>query len=473
MNVFDNYKYSFLQRYQKKCFEIAQVKKHFAFYLDLGLGKTLLALVIIHNKGGKALVVTRQTLIKSVWTEDIKKFLPELTYVNLCGTKAECKIKRVILDANIYFINHEQFLRSWNDICEGIDTLVVDESSLMRNYTSKTTSAFIQAENIYKFPNIYLLSGLPAPNRSQEYFSQMRLLDDTLFGNNYQAFVSEYFKSIKVDGKRQTVLKNPETFQNLLKSISVYIAKEDLKDIPGKLFVKEYLQLTEKQKLYYDIIVSDAKEYLRQQYPIPTLLDGQIKFGFADNIFCTKIVKCMEVFCGFYIKNEGNGKKIIKIKTQLYDAMWNELQKISEKQCLIWTTFDYEQTRVVQYLIDKKKSVGYIIGKHNDKEKQDAIESFKNGDVQYLVLKASSMKYGLNLQNCTYSLYTSHNYSLDNYEQSQGRTHRGLTQKKVCTYISFIFENTLSETIYQALQDKKDVAISVLNYLKGEEGFGK
>ena len=457
--------YNFLWGHQQRCLSIAKEKDKFAFYLDLGLGKSLLALSIVNAKGGKALIVTKQILIRSVWTKDIQKFFPNMSYVVLCGTKAECKAKRALLNATVYFINHEQFLRSWQDICRDIDILIIDESSIMRNHVAKITSAYIKAEGVHKFPNIYLLSGLPAPNRSQEYFSQIRLLDSSIFGNNYQTFAAEYFKSIKKDGKRIFVLKDPNNFHEKLKNISIYIAKEDLKDIPGKLFVQEYLQLTEAQKFYYDIIINDAKDYVRQH--------STLNINLQDNVFFAKIIKCLEVFCGFYIKVNSDGKKqIIKIKTQLYDKMWSKLEEIPGKQCIIWTIFDYEQIRVVNYLIEKKKGVSFITGGHSDKEKQLAIESFKKGEVQYLVLKSSSMKYGLNLQNCTYSLYTSHNYSLDDFEQSQGRTHRGLTQKNICTYISFSFEDTISETIYQALRDKKEVAMSVLNYLKEEEERG-
>lgn len=448
--------YSFLWEHQRKCLEIAETKSRFGFFLDLGLGKSLTALSIVHKTRKKSLIVTKSTLIRSVWTKEVSRFYPELTYVVLCGTKLECRVKKLLLNADIYFINHEQFTRSWMDICTGIEMLIVDESGVLRNPFSKLTQSYVKADHQFHFPNLYLFSGLPAPNRSQEYFSQMRLLDNTLFGNNYQAFLAEYFKTQKLEnGKRIKVPKDSEDFNKKIRSVSIYVGKEDLKDVPEKLFVKEYLDMTNEQKFYYDILINDVKDYVNKH-----------SIDIQQNVFFSKIIKCLEIFAGFYIKNEGGVKKYIKIQTTLYDTVWEKLQQIPDKQVILWTLFDYEQSYMVRYLLNRKKTVGYISGQHSDKDRQTAINAFKEGKIQYFVLKAASCKYGLNLENAHYSIYLSHNYSYDDFAQSQGRTHRGLMQKNPCTYISMIFSDTISEEIYEALQGKQEVATRVLNYLK-------
>ncbi|MCR4334356.1 MAG: helicase C-terminal domain-containing protein, partial [Patescibacteria group bacterium] len=128
---------------------------------------------------------------------------------------------------------------------------------------------------------------------------------------------------------------------------------------------------------------------------------------------------------------------------------------------------DVEQNLMVNYLAKRGHSVAFISGSHTDKERQSALNVFLNGNVQYLVAKMKVLKYSINLPIIDYCITTSLTHSFDDYDQFKGRIKRatGNQEHRTVFQIPMIAENTVSEPIFRALENKEDVSQAVLNYL--------
>lgn len=457
--------YRFIRDYQIPSIAISRNKDRYAFFWQKGLGKTLLGTIIANEKSttGKVLIVVRKITIRSPggWLEHFAWIAPKLLYTDLCvnksGKKEELIARRNLIDVPIYFINHEKFRLYWDIICKGIDTVIIDESSLLRNNKSGLTRAFIKADQKYNFKNIYLLSGLPAPNNPHEYFNQVRLVDRNLFGTSFEHFLYTYFRRAnKKKGEMGSyILKNPDQFMERLKTVSIYVdgRKEDL---PKEIISPEYFELNDKQREYYDMVMSDVRDYVQTHKDISAQ-------SFLPEM--AKTTKALEIICGFYINNTEN--KTVLIKTALYDTVYEFLRTIPKEKVLIGCNFDVEQNLMVNYLVRRGHSVAFITGTHSDTERQSALNEFLNGNIQYLVAKMKVLKYSINLPTIDYCITTSLTHSFDDCDQFRGRIKRasGHQEHRTVFQIPMIAENTVSEPIFRALENKEDVSLAVLNYL--------
>ena len=106
-----------------------------------------------------------------------------------------------------------------------------------------------------------------------------------------------------------------------------------------------------------------------------------------------------------------------------------------------------------------------VNGKVTDEQKNEAIQKFKNGEIQYLIANPLSVSYGLTLTNCNYSIYYSLSYSWEQLSQSISRIHR-ISQKNACFYYYLLCKNTIDEVIYKVLTKKGKEEDIVKEFLK-------
>lgn len=217
-----------LMEHQKVGAAIAERYNKFGFFFDTGTGKTLTALEIIKKKqnesGARFMIVCPKAIINTAWMDDCEQFFPDMKLLPLLkevnveyyiDLYHKWKRKGLINDSfvDIYFsdlkfitlerakevlsrcadhyivnpesfrISHEKFMNICGVDNEGnkkeINGLIVDESSLIRNTKSKLFQS-IEYQSL-KMEYVYLLSGKPAPNKTKEYLSQLRILSDELY----------------------------------------------------------------------------------------------------------------------------------------------------------------------------------------------------------------------------------------------------------------------------------------------------
>ena len=87
---------------------------------------------------------------------------------------------QLIPRAKHYIVNPELFklnIEFYEDL--EVEGLIVDESSMLKNYYSEiSTDVWIFSQHL-KY--VYLSSGKPAPNHTLEYFPQMKVIDPKSF----------------------------------------------------------------------------------------------------------------------------------------------------------------------------------------------------------------------------------------------------------------------------------------------------
>jgi SNF2 family DNA or RNA helicase len=95
-----------------------------------------------------------------------------------------------------------------------------------------------------------------------------------------------------------------------------------------------------------------------------------------------------------------------------------------------------------------------------------AIQRWNAGLVETLLVHPKSAGHGLNLQSGGSTIvFYSLPWSLELYEQTIGRIHRG-GQTRPCWVYCLITKGTIEERIWKALQDKRSVSDAALEELK-------
>jgi len=502
-----------LMDHQKKALEIANEKSRYGFFFDTGTGKTLIGLELIKQKQCKTLIICPLSIIKGAWLGDIQKFMPDmLKYTqNIWALKQNIKLKGGeeqykywMNNCRVGIINFESFRLMKDELKRcNFQMLLIDESSKIKNIKAGITKKVI--EYCDQSPRyIYIFSGTPASNTAADYFCQIRALSKNVFGWSYYAFRNKYFTAttkiynprdlnrlimagiavsydeiigildektiainytkvrhgndfyfIKngaatVEGYNEYTLSNymRPVFLEKLKSISMCVKKEDVLDLPERTFNIRYVQLS-----------SDELRLYKQMKKDLVIKMKNVTYAAKNHI--SKIMKLREITSGILI-NEGNSEVIGNSKTREIESL---LDDIGYNQVLIWGQFKREIDEIERYLREKHFDIRKIYGDTKQSEREEIIEWFKSGELQYVVAHPSTLGLGHTFINCSYMIYNSLSYSYDEYYQSMDRIYRK-GQVNKCSYYYLLVENTVDEIIYDVLHRKGNMNDEILNYLK-------
>ena len=420
----------------------------YGIFADMGLGKTASFLYHLKTTGKKALVVCPLTIIRQAWLADNEKFGFGLSICNLHEVLSK---KKAIPEAQVYLINYERIAKRKgrktivNPQIDslGIDCLIIDESSHMKNPKSQQTQALLQLAS--HTDSVYLASGSPAPNSPMEYWAQMNAIDPAILGDNYFVFRNTYFYRPAPEKNAWLWVPNPGSVSSIMdkvKTKALFLEKEDWLDLPDKEFILREVPMSRDWVIAY--------ETMRKHQ----VLEFQDVESIAPHDF-TKILRLREITAGF-IRDGQHCAWISKGKLNALDELVQEIKG----QVMIWTVFTDE----LKAICDKYKIEG-VFGGQKQEDRERIINNFKAGKSRILVANMGTISHGVTLVNCSNVVYYSLTYSYEQYTQSLDRFHR-LGQKKSVNYFHLICPNTVDAALYQVLQRKDNVMNFALDFLR-------
>jgi len=89
----------------------------------------------------------------------------------------------------------------------------------------------------------------------------------------------------------------------------------------------------------------------------------------------------------------------------------------------------------------------------------------QSNTIPILAVQIQAGGVGIDLTRARYCIYYSLGFSLGDYEQSLARVHRP-GQTRPVQYVHLITQNTVDETVYQALDEKKQVVEEILRKIR-------
>ena len=330
--------------------------------------------------------------------------------------------------------------------------MIIDESTTIKNLRASRTKSILKLGKLCKYKRI--LTGSPITKSPLDLFSQCAFLDKKLLGyDNFTVFKSRYAVMYNID-KGGYNIQIPKYYVNLeeleykIKNFSYRVRKKECLDIPDKMYVQRYIDLSDEQKKAYEELKLLA---------IAKIQDEKVSF----NNKLTELLKLQQVTNGFVKTNDD---KIVDFKSnpKLHELM-NILEETDDK-CIIWANYVHNIEMIKKKLKETygTDSVVSIYGKDSVEVRNDSVESFQHNDkCRFLVGNPTVGGYGLTLTAARHVIYFSNSYNLEVRWQSEDRAHRHGQTGQV-TIIDLIARDTIDEMVLNSLQNKIELSAKTL-----------
>jgi SNF2 family DNA or RNA helicase len=456
----------------KKCWN----KEAFAIFAEMGTGKTKIALdnaCILYNQGkiDRLLVVAPKGAYMIWFDQEIPAHVPSYIEKKVVIWKQSTSQKymselRSMMNNNfelkIMIMNVEAFsTKRGVDFARlfliGKSMMIVDESTTIKNPKAKRTKAILNLRDETKYRRI--LTGSPVTQSPLDLWAQMDFLDPYILEqSSYYAFRTRYAVIITANAAGgthtyQKIIKfqNLKELGKLVSPHSYRILKKDCLDLPDKVYVKRYVELTDEQK----------KAYAEMKENALATLNGSSATAF--NVL-TQLIRLHQITCG-HMKTDS--KDIVDIKSNRLGELMHILGENSGK-VIIWANYIYDIHQIEKAIKKEFGANSYCTyyGATLAQDRQKNINNFQDPDspVRFFIGNTQTGGYGITLTEASTVIYYSNNYDLEKRIQSEDRAHR-IGQKNKVLYIDLIAKGTVDQKIIQSLRRKVNIAKEI----SGEE----
>jgi SNF2 family DNA or RNA helicase len=461
-------------KHQMTALEKSWNKENFAYFMEMGTGKTKVLidnLAMLYDKGkvDGALIIAPKGVVKTWFEQELPTHLPNhIENVTVLWQPNIIKRQQEKLDAilqnetslHIFIMNVEalstdkgvsfarKFLSCHNTL------MAVDESTTIKNPAAKRTKNIISLGKQAKYRRI--MTGSPITKNPLDLYSQCEFLDPWLLDfTSYYAFRNRYaeMKTMHLRGRSIQVVsefKNLGELSETVKTFSERVLKEDCLDLPPKVFIKRHVSLTPDQKKIYEQMKKAAM----------AVLNGKVT---TTMTVLTQLMRLHQITCGHFTADDGSTQSV---ESNRLNELMNVLEE-TEGKAIIWANYQLSVGEIIQRIIKDYGEDSYVhyYGLTSQEDRQDNIRKFQtNPNCRFLIGTPQTGGYGITLTQANTVIYYSNGYDLEKRLQSEDRAHR-IGQKKTVTYIDLMAEDTVDEKIVKALRNKINIASEVM----GEE----
>lgn len=419
--------------HQARVIAWAKPRSTAAFFLDMRLGKTHVAIRWAHfraPRGLKLVVAPITTLIS--WCEELEA--DGMQYVMLHGSSKQklAKLDSRKSDQKWILVNPEG-LRACPALLAGLqlEVVILDESTFISNPAAKITKMMLLKLGDVK--NRAILSGDPDPEGTlHAYYCQMKFLAGYWWMNcmSFWHWRTRYFHKSGYDWKPHTTTEF--LIQRAVKE-DAYVLSSDKIFGHKPVRVRRHVDMSPKlMKLY------------KNAWKKFELGDAQTKW--------TPVVQTwLAQMAGGSIPKDydARGKKFFD------DFKMKELRRLldtelAHKQVVVFFRFTREIMRAEKLLQD----CAVVHGKTTIPTRKRNIENFRKGKVRVLLMQAKCARYALPLWMASAAIFYSNYWDCGTRKQLEARLH-GENRTDQPLYIDLVAKNTVDEKVVNVLGEKK------------------
>lgn len=442
--------------YQQYAIQHIETYKEAALFLDMGLGKTVIALSAIWDLAfdffevSKVLVVAPLRVARDTWPAEIEKWehLKYMTYSVVVGTEEERR-QALLKKALVYIINRENvdWLVSKSEVPFRFDMVVIDELSSFKSHTSKRFKSLLKVRPQVK--RIVGLTGTPSGNGLMDLWAEFRLLD---MGKRLGRYISHYREAFFEPDKRNQMMvfsykprpgAAKEIYQ-LIGDMTISMKSLDFLPMPKLIKNEVHVKLSPAERKVYD--------ELRKKMALS--IEGKEIDAANAAALSGKLLQMANG--AVYDDNH----KPIRIHDRKLDALEDLVEAANGKPILIAYWFKHDLARMKERL-----SIREI------RSSKD-ITDWNEGKIPVAAIHPASAGHGLNLQaGGSVLIWFGLTWSLELYQQTNARLWRQ-GQKHTVIIEHIVTEGTIDEQVMRALQSKNKtqeaLIAAVKANLKGE-----
>ena len=430
-----------LRPYQDDAADFLYERDRAMILAPVGAGKTAITLTAMADAIDAGLVkrwlvVAPKRVCTDVWPVERPKWAPTLTMALAVGTPAQ-RAAALASDADAVVINYDNLDKLGS--LTSFDGIVFDELTRLKNPSGKRFKAL---EKLLSGITVrWGLTGSFTSNGLEDVFGQCKIVDQALLGRSKGAFLQQYFHCINRDFGQWTpgVGALEQVMQRIRPATYVLEPGEYADKLPPCHVVEIRTTL------------ADRKPYEKMK------ADYVARFGdervIAQNAAAVT-AKLQQMASGFVYDREGP-TPVHWFSTHKFDRLEELLEENQRANTIV--AYSYQEE-----LAELKRRFPHA----QTIDDPGVIDRWNRGEVELLLVHPKSAGHGLNLQHggC-HMVFLSLPWSLELYEQTVGRLHRGGQTRDVWVYV-ILAEKTIDERIWAALHDKRAVSDIALEELK-------
>jgi hypothetical protein len=454
-----------LRDYQDKAVNLAAERESYAFFLEMGLGKsaiciTNIGMLTLANKLTGVLILSPKGVHKQ-WIEEQfpEHFDDRIKYKAVAWTGTIPNLKQkdeqlVVLSMNIDAIRTKNGFKVASDFLKehsGRNMMVIDESHNIKSGTAQRTKAAWSLAIMAKYRRI--MTGTPISKNVSDLWSQFKFLDERILGHKYFiSFRNHYLIMGGFEGRQIVGQKNVEELYRGIAPHSYRLTKAEALDLPEKIYVKRRYEMSETCAHHYNSL---KKNFL-------TMLDNGDVVDVPNAVSC--LVRLQQVLSG-YLPTEDESFEVFS-DDRLQQMM--EIINQTDGQAIIWARFTKDIIRISEMLNDEY-GAGQAVCYYGDNvsTRHQSVEQFLAGKARFFVSNPAAGGVGLNLQGsgCQTVIYFSNDFNYITRMQSEDRTHR-LGMKGAVTYFDLIADKSVDKQILTNLRNKKSISSLTLDEIR-------
>jgi SNF2 family DNA or RNA helicase len=408
-----------------------------------GTGKSKAAIDSATSVGSNILVFSPKACANN-FADEVRKH-SDCDPVVVAGTIAK---RREILNSGLYdfyIINYEAASKLVDElVAMKPDAVILDELHYLKNHRSARFKALRKiTKNIrYKIG----LTGTFITNSIKDAYAQQLIIDDKIFGKNYNNFQNEFLvmggfyrkgRPVQITG-----YKNQEKFRVLMARNTIRYDIDDIVDLPEVVEYSVNYELSPKSRAIYDDMSAGFHETV------------DVESSMAQMIY-------LQTICSGHIAGESIGEEKMKAIVELIDGL-------DGKKCVVWFKYSLSIDIIAKLLHNSGVNFAIYDGRANDAE---ITKDFESGEETTVLLSNIAMGIGWETPSAKYQIFAEHSWERSRVVQAKGRSRR-LTgsENGACVYISMVAKDTMEERICETTKKRDFEAADALGYVAGGKG---
>ena len=460
LDIYDEQDADYLSRtkpyeHQMESFNYALTHNKFLLGDEQGLGKTKQALDIAvarKHKMRHCLIVCGVNNLKWNWYKEVEIHTNEKAHIlgsrvnrkgkTVIGSSAErlADLKQIhdeyFLITNIETLRDKSIQSQIKKMCSDgiIGMTIIDEIHKCKNSQSKQGKAIHCCCSYYRLA----LTGTPLMNNPVDLYNVLKWLEVENHSLTY--FKNLYCEMGGFGGYEIIGYKNLDQLENSLNKNMLRRRKEEVLDLPPKIYTDELLDLDSSQdKLYRDVtnqIIEDIDRIMLLPNPL------------------TELIRLRQVTSN---PNILTSKNITNVK---YDRIVDILESTTDK-VIIFSNW----TKVINPLYIKLSSLGYNPALVTGESKDPILEmnKFQSDNTCKVILGTTpALGTGYTLTAANTVIFIDEPWSKAIKDQAEDRCHR-IGTKGTVNIITLICKDTIDERIHQIIKDKGELSDRIVD----------
>jgi superfamily II DNA or RNA helicase len=408
-----------MKPHQRDCVAFGLKQGRWGLFLDTGLGKTLCELEWCKHAAaatnGYALILAPLAVASQIARTEAPKWGFEVHHIR---EQADAR-------PGINVCNYDRLDRIDPD---AFGAVALDESSILKNFTGKTTQALIAAFQHHRFR--LCATATPAPNDHMEIGTHAEFLG--IMGSN--EMLSRFFINDTMEASQSWRLKRH--------------AEQQFWD-----WMASWCRMAETPA----DLGHDASAYI-----LPSL-----------NVIRHKAAGDIRPAAGALFAAEVSATTLHDVKRQTADARAEAAARLvpTDKPALIWCDTDYEADALMSIV----PGAAEVRGSHTADRKEETLAAFAEGRARVLITKPSVAGFGMNWQHCQTMIFVGRSFSYEAWYQAVRRCWRfGQTRPVDCHLIVAEGEDQIGRVIDRKSADhtrmKRSMAEAMRRAMAAEAG---